>query len=297
MDNIEEKNREILVTGATGRIGRLVVDELLRTGVHVRALTRRLEQAALPAGVEVMSGDLTIPDSVDQALEGASAVFLVWTPAAATAPDFVKRLTLYSSPKPRRVVYLSSPHQTLHPFFQQPNPMRDLHIEIERLLAAAVGIEVVVLRPGMFASNTRHWWAAQIRESNIVRWPYASAETAPIDERDIAAVAARVLLDDRYTRGDFVLTGPESLSQAAQVHAIGNAIGKPLQLEELSPDEFRRFTAGTWPAVVVDMLLDAWKATLGQPAYVTSSVKEILGLPPRTFYQWAADNASAFKGG
>jgi uncharacterized protein YbjT (DUF2867 family) len=148
----------------------------------------------------------------------------------------------------------------------------------------------------MFASNARHWWAPQIRHGDVVRWPYAAAETAPVDERDIAAVAARTLLDGRYAAGDYVLTGPESLSQAAQVRAIGDAIGRPLRFEELSPDEFRRETAGTWPGGVTEMLLAAWRAALGRPAFVTSAVQEIVGSPPRTFSRWAADHASAFAG-
>jgi uncharacterized protein YbjT (DUF2867 family) len=281
----------VLVTGATGRVGRLVVDELLRANVRVRALTRRPEHAALPAGVEVVAGDLTVPGSLDAALAGAVAVFLVWIAAAATAPEVVARIAAHS----RRVVYLSSPHQTPHPFFQQPNSMRGLHVEIERLLAAT-SLRVTVIRPGMFASNAGNWWAPQIRESDVVRWPYADAETAPIDERDIAAVAARALLDARHVGGDYVLTGAESLSQAAQVHTIGDAIGRSLRLEELSPDEFRRETAATWPPAVTEMLLDAWQATLGRPAFVTSAVQEITGLPARTFYRWAADHASAFHG-
>ena len=285
----------VLVTGATGRVGRLVVDELLRAGASVRALTRRPEHAALPAGVEVVAGDFTVPASLDPALEGAVVVFLVWTAAPATAPAVVARLAAHPSPQPRRVVYLSAPHRTPHPFFQQPNPMRDLHAEVERLLAAT-SLEVAVLRPGMFASNALQWWAPQIRAGDVVRWPYAAAETAPIDERDIAAVAARALLEGRHAGGDYVLTGPESLSQAAQVHAIGDAIGRPLRFEELSPDEFRRETAGTWPGGVAEMLLAAWRATLGRPAFVTSAVHEILGSPPRTFYQWAADHAAAFAG-
>jgi uncharacterized protein YbjT (DUF2867 family) len=283
----------ILVTGATGRIGRLVVDELLRAGAPVRALTRRPVDAALPADVEVVAGDLTVPKSLDVALDGTAAVFLLWTVAPATAPAVVERIAAHPSQHPRRVVYLSAPHQTPHPFFQQPNPMRDLHVEIERLLAAA-RLEVTVLRPGMFASNARHWWGPQIRNGDVVRWPYADAETAPVDERDIAAVAARTLLEGRYGGGDYVLTGPESLSQAAQVHAIGDAIGRPLRFEELSPDEFRDDAEGTWSPGVADMLLDAWRATLGHRAFVTSAIHEILGSPPRTFYQWAVNNAAAF---
>jgi len=201
-----------------------------------------------------------------------------------------------ASGKHRRIVLLSSPHQTPHPFFQQPNALRAVHAEVERLLAGAAR-DRVVLRPGMFASNALHWWASQIRKGDVVRWPYGAAETAPVDERDIAAVAARVLLDDLPAGGDYVLTGPESLSQAAQVRAIGDAIKRPLRFHELSPDEFRRDTEGTWPPSVADMLLSAWQATLGHPAFVTTAVEEILGSPARTFRQWAADNAAAFTSG
>src|SRR5215212_5006276 len=109
---MQSRRDMVLVTGATGRVGRLVMDELLRAGVPVRALTRRPEHAALPGGVEVVAGDLTVPASLDPALEGAVAVFLVWTAAPATAPAVATRLAEHPSPRPRRVVYLSSPHRT-----------------------------------------------------------------------------------------------------------------------------------------------------------------------------------------
>jgi uncharacterized protein YbjT (DUF2867 family) len=280
----------VLVTGATGRVGRVVLDQLLAAGVPVRAFTRRSAAATgLPPAVEVATGDLTMPESLDAALQGAGAVFLVWTAPPMTAPAVIARLATHA----QRVVFLSSPHRTPHPFFQQPNPMAVLHAEIESLIAAA-GLASTIIRPGMFALNTVHWWAAQIRNGDVVRWPYGAAETAPIDERDIAAVAARALCEDRHGGGDHVLTGPESLSQAEQVRIIGDAIGRRIQFDELTREDFRRETAGIWPAPVVDMLLAAWKATLGQPAFVTSTVSDVLGSPARTFRQWAADHAAAF---
>jgi uncharacterized protein YbjT (DUF2867 family) len=168
-----------------------------------------------------------------------------------------------------------------------------LHAEVERLIAAS-GLESTIIRPGMFASNTRFWWASMIRDGDVVRWPYGAAETAPIDERDIAAVASRALVEDGHVGGDYVLTGPESLSQAEQVRIIGDVLGRRLQLEEISPEDFRRETAGHWPRPVVDMLLAAWDATLGRPAFVTSTVSDVVGSPPRTFRQWVADHAAAF---
>ena len=280
----------VLVTGATGRVGRLVIDHLLDAGVPVRALTRRSEGAAtLPANVEIVVGDLTAPESLDEALQGAGSVFLVWTAPAATAPAVVERLATHA----RRVVFLSAPHKTPHPFFQQPNPMAVLYADIERMIAAA-GLESTIIRPGMFASNALGWWAPAVRTRGVIRWPYAAAETAPVDDRDVADVAARTLYRDGHAGGDYVLTGPDSLSQEEQLRIIGEVLGRAIRFEEVSPDKFRGETAGTWPRPAVDMLLAAWGATIGHPAYVTSTVFDILGRAPRSFRQWVADHANAF---
>jgi uncharacterized protein YbjT (DUF2867 family) len=281
----------VLVTGATGRVGRMVIDQLTDAGVPVRALTRRTEAAAtLPRNVDVVTGDLTAPSSLDAALRGVAAVFLVWTAPPATAPAVIERLATHA----RRVVFLSSPHQTPHPFFQQPNPMAVLHADIERLIAAA-GLESTIIRPGMFASNTLYWWASAIRADGVVRWPYGAAETAPVDDRDVAAVAARTLYQDGQGGRDYVLTGPESLSQREQVSIIGDVLGHPIRFSELTPADFRSETEGSWPRPVVDMLLAAWGATIGRPAFITSSVSDVLGSAPRTYRQWVADHVGAFK--
>lgn len=280
----------VLVTGATGRVGRMVVDLLIDADVPVRALTHRSEAAAtLPPDVDVVVGDLTEPESLDPALQGVSTVFLVWTAPPTTASAVIDRLATHA----RRVVFLSAPHRTPHPFFQQPNPMAALYAEIERLIAAA-GLESTFIRPGMFASNALNWWAPTIRAHGIVRWPYAAAETSPVDDRDVAAVAARTLYEDGHVGGDYVLTGPESLSQAQQVAIIGDVLGRRIEFEELSPDQFRIETEGSWPRPAVEMLLAAWEATMGRPAFVTSTVLDILGSPPRSFRQWVADHATAF---
>ncbi|MFE9045558.1 SDR family oxidoreductase [Streptomyces sp. NPDC007818] len=280
----------VLVTGATGRVGRVVIDRLLDAGVPVRALTRRPEAATgLPAQVEVHPGDLTAPETLDAALNGTRAVFLVWTAPPRTAAAVVERLATHT----RRVVLLSSPHQTPHPLFQQPNPMAALHAEIERLIAAA-GLESTIIRPGMFASNALAWWAPAIRAGDAVRWPFGAAASAPVDDRDIAAVAARTLHRDGHVGGDYVLTGPESLTHAEQVGILGDVLGRRIAFEELTPDEFRHQWEGTAPRPAVDMLLAAWNAAVGQPAYTTSTVADILGTAPRTFRQWATDHSTAF---
>src|SRR5204863_9196229 len=158
------------------------IAELLSAEVPVRALARRPATAGLPATVEVVAGDLTVPGSLDAALQGVGAVFLLWAAPPGTAPAVIERV----ASRPRRVVFLSSPHQTPHPFFQQPNPMARFHADVERLIAAT-GLESTIIRPGMFASNALLWRAAAIRAEGVVRWPYGGAETAPVDDRDVAA--------------------------------------------------------------------------------------------------------------
>src|SRR5262249_3410962 len=154
----------------------------------------------------------------------------------------------------------------------------------------ASGVGWTFLRPGMFASNALAWWIPQIRAGNVVRWPYADAPTAPIHELDIAAVAVRTLCEEGHHGKDYVLTGPESLSQSEQVTIVGEVIGRPLRMEAIPPEEARRELLAIMPLPIIDMLLNAWAAAIGQPAYVTSAVADVTGTPARTFRDWAIDH-------
>jgi uncharacterized protein YbjT (DUF2867 family) len=283
--------QQILVIGATGRVGRQVVSQL-PAGVRVRAVVRDPQTAGLPPHVDVVRGDLTQAETLDACLDGVDAVFLVWCAPLSAAVPALERIVSHA----RRIVYLSAPHKTAHPLFQsaRPNPVTLLHREIERLIEIS-GRQWTFLRPGMFAANALFWWAPQIRSGgDVVRWPYASAPTAPIDERDIAAVAVRALVEDGHGGAEYVLTGPESLSQCEQLSIIGDAIGRSLRMEEIPEDEARRALASHMPAFLVNMLLDAWAGAIGQPALVTSTVGEISGAPARTFREWAASRTSEF---
>jgi len=280
----------ILIIGATGRTGRQILSQLPATGVRVRALARNPHTAGLPPHVDVVRGDLTLPETLDDCLDGVDAVFLVWTAPPATVAPALARIAKHA----RRIVFLSSPHKTAHPFFQQPNPVRVLHAEIKRLIEIS-GRQWTFLRPGMLASNALFWWARQIRAGDIVRWPYLAAPTAPIDERDIAAVAVRALCEDGHAGAEYVLTGPQSLSQFEQISTIANVIGRSLRIEEMSPEEARDEWLTFVPDFVVKMLLDAWAAAIGQPAFVTSTVAQITGAPARTFRDWTTGHAAEFR--
>jgi len=280
----------ILVIGATGNIGRQVVTQLANTGAQVRAMTRKPDPTGFPPQIEVMRGDLTVPESLDGCLQGIDTVFLVWSaPPAAIAPA-LNRIAKHA----RRIVLLSAPIKTPHPFFQQPNPLRVMFERIEQLIESS-GLEWTFLRPGMFASNVVGWWASQIRAADVVRWPYADLPTAPIHERDVATVAVRALCENGHAGADYVLTGPQALTYAEQVSTIGRAIGRSLHMEEVTPEEWRRERLSIWPATALDMLLDAWSAAAGHPAFMTSTVAEITGTPAHTFFDWATDHADEFR--
>src|SRR5437867_10298138 len=147
----------------------------------------------------------------------------------------------------------------------------------------------------MFAAKALSWWAPQIRVGDPVRWPYLAAPTAPIDERDIAATGVRALCEDGHAGAEYVLTGPQSLSQFEQISTIGDVIGRSLRIEEMSLEEAKEELLPVMPALAVKMLLDAWAAAIGQPAHVTSTFAEITGAPARTFRDWATDHAAAFR--
>jgi len=280
----------ILIIGATGNVGRQVVSQLPATGVRVRALARNPQTAGLPPHVDVVRGDLTHSETLDACLEGIDAVFLVWTAPPATVAPALERIAKHA----RRIVFLSAPLKTAHPLFQQPNPLRALGEQIERLIETS-GRQWTFLRPGMFAANALSWWAPQIRAGDVVRWPYLDAPTAPIHEHDLAAVAVRALCEDGHAGAEYVLTGPQSLTQFEQISTIGSVIGRSLRIEEMSREEARRESLPGIPASAVNMLLDAWAAAVGQPAFVTSTFAEITGAPARTFRDWATDHAAAFR--
>jgi uncharacterized protein YbjT (DUF2867 family) len=281
----------ILVTGGTGNVGRHVVSLLAAAGTPFRVMTRRPNVAATSPQFDVVQADLTAPDTLDRCLRGIDTVFLVWV----APPDAVAGALARFAAHARRIVFLTAPLKTPHPFFQQPNPSRDLALRIEGLIEAS-GLEWTFLRAGMFAGNARHFWGPQIRAGDVVRWPYLDAPTAPTDERDLAAVAVRALCEDGHAGAEYIVTGPQSLTQAEQVQTIGRALGRALRVEEISPDEARSELLPVFgSSAVVNMLVGAWAAARGQPAFVTSTYAEVTGVRPRTFLEWATDNAAAFR--
>lgn len=280
----------ILVTGATGNVGRHVVSQLLEKGAYVRALSRNPAAANLPPDVEVAQADLSFPETLNRHLEAVSAVFLLWRSSVIdTVPAILDALAKHA----RRIVFLSS-LAVRDGEEQQDNLIAKWHADIEHSIEKS-GMDWTIVRPGAFATNSLQWWAPQIRVGDVVRWPFGTATLAPIDERDIAAVAVRALTESGYEGGKYALTGPAALTQAEQVEAIGEVIGRALRLEEITPHAARQQMLGIMPPQIVDLLLDTWARIADQPATVTNTVEEVTGAPAHTFRDWVSNHAGDFQ--
>ena len=205
--------QSVVVTGATGNVGRPLVTELAEAGIEVRAITRHPGTADFPPGV-------TSFDSALAAMPGADAVFLN---SRALGDDMAATVAAARAAGVTRLVALSAINAD-DDFSRQPSRFRgDRNKEVDEL-AAGSGLEWISLRPTVFASNFAGMWAAQIRAGDVVGGPYASASTAPIADADISAVAAHALLTDDLLGRRVPLTGPEALTNTEMVEAIGTVL-------------------------------------------------------------------------
>ena len=275
----------ILVTGATGSVGRLLVDELVEAGAPVRALTNNPARAGLPDGVEVARGFLGKPETLPAALAGVDTVYLA--PLPAFVDDFVRSARAAGV---RRVVVLSGEPAE---YEAQGDPSTWHYYRIERAIEAS-GFDWTFLRPGQFMNNTLDW-APAIKADGVVRAPYAGAVQTPIDLGDIAAVARVVLLSEGFDGEKLTMSGPEGITPPEQVAYIAAAIGRDVRFEELTPAEYLDGLAPVIGLETAQWLLDGFRMMAEYPMKPEPAVPEILGRPGVTYREWAVANAAAFR--
>jgi len=283
----------ILVTGATGNIGREVVKLLLEGGEQALAVTRHPTTAALPEGAHVVEGDPSQPQTLETALHDITAVFI--SPRAlgdATAGAATSALLKMAAARgAQRVVTLSAVTVEFGGGYRR---FADAFRAVEDAVKAS-GLPWTILRCAEFDSNALAW-APQIRATGVVRGAYGDVASSPIHNRDVAAVSALALVDAAHAGHTYVLTGPQSLTQRERVRQIGAAIGKEVPWMEIPPQQVREsMLAQGLPADVPDRLL-GYLASLDQQAGPTSTtVEQVLGRPALPFAQWAAEHAAAFR--
>ncbi|MEU1348181.1 NAD(P)H-binding protein [Streptomyces sp. NPDC005786] len=278
----------IVVTGATGNIGRPLTQALAEAGRQVTAVSRHT--AAVPAGVRHVVADLTEPAGLKPALAGAEALFLLLSGdlhAAGASPADIIGEAVDSGV--RRVVLLSTLGVATRPFGSTRIAMRELEDTLRES-----GLEWTILRPGGFASNAL-WWAESVRAQQVVAAPFGDVGVPIIDPADIAEVAAACLLDDRHTGGVYELTGPEVITPRRQAEAIAAALGSPVRFHELTREEAKAAMTRSMPAELADDTLDILGSPSPAELRVSPDVQRVLGRAPRTFADWAARNVAAFR--
>jgi uncharacterized protein YbjT (DUF2867 family) len=263
----------ILVTGATGNVGRPLVTHLAAAGVEVRAVTRQPDTAQFPNGVKAVR-------TAAEGLPGASAVFLN---SRALGDELEPLVHQARRAGVTRLVALSAINAD-DDFSRQPSRFRgDRNKEVEQL-AVESGLEWVSLRPTVFITNFFGMWAQQIQAGDVVNGPYATASTAPIVDRDISAVATKALLTDELVGRKIPMTGPQAFTNAEMVEIIGSVLGRPLRYNEIPAELVRqRFIGLGFGPEFADAYIAFLEQTVDKPALVTHEVEKILGRPAETF--------------
>jgi uncharacterized protein YbjT (DUF2867 family) len=271
---------KFLITGATGNIGRHLVEQLNRAGHEVRALTRNPAKANFPDGVEVVKGDVTMPETLAAAMEGITGLHLIPFGGDNYAPlqTGSEIVAMAEKAEVKRITALTSGYKGA----------------LEQTIEAST-LAWTLLQPVEFMSNIRQW-AGSIRAEGMVRQPFGDRKTAIVHEADIAAVAASVLADEGHAGKTYPITGPEVLTPREMVRIIGEAIGKDIKFVELTEAQAREeWQAAGLTKEIIDFLLWAYGNTPPVGYTVVQTVQQITGHPPRTFAQWAAENADVFR--
>ncbi|MDQ0795247.1 NAD(P)H-binding protein [Streptomyces sp. B1I3] len=272
----------IVVTGATGNVGRTLVRLLAEAGEPVTAVARRITGTDVPAGVRATPADLAVPESLRPALTGADALFLL---VAGEDPDGV--LAAAREAGVRRVVLLSSQGAGTRPqAYRHPAGFE--------AAVAGSGLEWTILRSGGMASNTLAW-AEPIRRHRTAAAPFGDVALPYVDPDDVAAVASVVLRSDGHKGATYVLTGPEPVTPRQRAAAIADALGEHVRFVEQTRDEAHAQMSQFMPPAVADGTLSILGAPTPEEQHAGPDVPHLLGRPAAAFAQWARRNVAAFR--
>lgn len=268
----------IVVTGATGNVGRSLVQALTEAGEPVTAVSRH----AADTGVRHRQADLAEPGTLKPALDGARALFLL---TAGDRPGEI--LDVARAAGVSRVVLLSSLGALTRP--DRYRPFTGFEAAVR-----ASGLDWTILRPGGFASNA-FLWAEQVRAERVVAAPFGDVGLPFIDPADIAAVAAVALREEGHAGQTLELTGPAPISPRQQAQVIGDVLGTPVRFTEQTRAQARARMLRFMPEPVADATLDIYGAPTAAEQRVSPDVARVLGRPPAPFAAWAARNVAAFR--
>ncbi|MEU9857939.1 NAD(P)H-binding protein [Streptomyces sp. NPDC047974] len=280
----------IVVTGATGNIGRPLVAALAEAGEDVVAVSRNAQPAGLPDGVRAVQASLGDFASMKPVLEGADAFFILLAgeqngpgEPAANLLDIAKGAGV------KRVVLVSSQLAGTRSDTPSHNRLREFEAAVRES-----GLEYTILQPGGFASNA-FAWAESVRTSRQVFHPFGDIALPVVDPADIADVAAVALREDGHNGRTYVLTGPESVGPRRQVAMLSEVLGEEVTYVELTREQATEVMSQFMPPAVVKGTLDVLGEPLPVEQEVSLDVEKVLGRPARSFGDWVARTIPAFK--
>jgi uncharacterized protein YbjT (DUF2867 family) len=270
----------ILVTGATGTVGKHIVQQLVQQGNEVRAISRNPQQANLPEGVQVVAGNLNDPDSLIPALQGVTAMHLIISSDEAYG-------TLQTDPRIIELAEKAGIQRVTVLVGYEEGP-------VEAALRDS-GMEWTLLKPGEFMANILADWQESIRDEGVVREPFGHALSARIHEADIARVAVAALLEEGHHGQEYFLTGPEALSRTEAVRIISEVTGKDIRFVELTEEQARdQWRAQGYDEESIEFFVQMGKNPPEIGYTVLPTVEEVTGRPAATLADWVRDHLDDF---
>ena len=287
------RSGSLLISGATGMIGGLVVDAVLERGEPLVAMVRPGSEPGRLAGrpgVDLVEADFDDPHTLEQALRGVRRAFLVTNSSERTERQQKSFVAAAESAGVQQVVKLSQ----LHAAASSPVRFLRYHAAVEAAIEQS-SMAYTFLRPNLIMQAYLPF--APLIAAGRLQAPIDRAPVSMVDARDIAAVAAATLCEDGHEHRTYDLTGPRALTHSQIAAAFAAAAGHDVRFEPVPAATFRATMeeAGMPPWQAEGLIEDYDHYGRGEAADVSPDVERVTGRPARPFARFAADHASAYR--
>ncbi len=280
----------ILITGASGNVGKEVLKQAVAAGLKVRAAFQSATKAATaPSGVEIATVDFNQPETLRAACKGVDKVFLVGPPAQNLAALERRAVDAIKQAGGPHIVKLSAMGGREAIFPRQ-------HAESEDYIKSS-GVAYTFLRPNGFMQNLINYNAPTINTQNAFYGCQGDGKVSHIDIRDVAAVALKALANDKHKGMTYTLTGPRALTNAEMAQILSDDLGRDIAYVDMPADQFKQALLGAglpeWSANALVDLQQLYRS--GGASAVTNDVEQVLRRKARSFEQFSRDYITAFQ--
>ncbi|MGV3526999.1 MAG: SDR family oxidoreductase [Candidatus Sericytochromatia bacterium] len=288
-------NETLLITGAGGQLGQLVLEALLKTATHpaLVATTRQPDKLAAFAqrGVSVRAADFNQPETLSAAFAGATRMLLISTDAVgARVEQHRQAIQAAVAAGVQHIVYTSWPHADSSPALVAPD-----HAATEQILRES-GVSYTILRNHLYSENLLGSLKSALA-TGVLAGSTGGGKAAYVTRQDCANAAAAVLLAPAAASCVLDISGPKAYTQAEIAQLASELTGQPIQAIDLPDAEYRQALVGAGlPEFVADLLLSFDQAIRkGDAAEVSSSVQDLTGQAPEDLAGFLRAHLDALK--